>query len=329
MKNILRLFVFAFIFMMLFSSNVWGINRIDNPDLTHSLNKQPTRISLLAKYVINRGYSEQQEFVILTLSAMLEAYSQVLKHSSQSQPRTEAGRKKQVTWGWATSKMIASLNHQLRRLEDGAHFNLQVDHLHRILITIDGQLVVFSGPRFKSQSKFEQQIVEYFCLTRDCSWLEPKEPEKSVEEITVDRSLSRGTWLFQHNGKPTYVIGETIYYEFSDYIERDNKSKLCRKITDEIKQLILLMKNIKNNEHTISWSYLVQSQPDSGNPKLEVISGNSETKLYLSLLSHLDQSDWKRLINWLKEDGLKTGKILKIRYLNRLIHAKPNLYQTG
>jgi len=310
--------VFILIFMMLCSSNSWSKNRADNPDSIQGRIKQPTKISTLAQYVIGRSGDEQREFAILTLDALVGAYSQVLQHSSQSRPHTQAGRQKQITWGWATSRMIASLKQQLKHLERGAPFSLRVDHLHRVSLIIDGQVVEVTGPRFRSQSRFEQQIVEFFCLTRDCSWLEPQEPKKSDEEVAIERSLSRGIWHFQQDGKPTYIIGGVIYYEFSDYTTRDKKTELCRKITEEIEQFVFMTNTIKNTERIIYWSYLMQHQPNPKYPELELIKGDSETKLNITLLSSLDQSDWKRLIDWLYNDGIRTGKILNIRHLDNM-----------
>ena len=314
--NIRYLSIIALI-LVLFSPVIsWSENGESNTDITQHGYRQPSKISMLANYVIGRGDDEQREFTTLTLGSMIDAYGEVLHHSSQSKPRTPKGRKKQITWGWATSRMIASLNHQLRRLEGGAPFNLQVDHLHRILIIIDGQVVEVTGPRFRSQSRFEQHVVEYFCLTRDCSWLEPKEPEKSKEEIAIARSLSNGTWSFQQNGRPAYVIGGLIYYEFTDFTDRNAKAELSHKITDEIEKLILKAKKIKDDEYPICWSCLMQLQPASVNPELELINGNSKTRLKPTLLPQLHQADRERLIKWLHYGGVEAGEKLKIKHLS-------------
>ena len=42
----------------------------------------------------------------------------------------------------------------------------------------------------------ERQVVDFFCLTNDCSWLEYEleEPEESEETVVLRRSLSKGLW---------------------------------------------------------------------------------------------------------------------------------------
>jgi hypothetical protein len=280
--------------------------------------RQQSKLSRLAEYVTERGDDEQLEFAMITLGAMVDAYAQVLQQSSHSKPRTVSGRKKQITWGWATSRMIASLNHQLKRLEGGALFMIRVDHLHRILLVIDGQVVEVTGPRFRSQSRIEQQIVEFFCLTRDCSWLEPEEPEKSETEIAVQRSLSKGAWLFQQNGRPTYVIGGLIHFEFPNFTDRKGKAELSRRITDEIEQLILETKKISGNDQSIYWPALRRSLPAKDNPVIKLIEGDTATGVNVAMLSQLHQADWERLINWIHDDGIETGDKLTLKHLDSL-----------
>ena len=269
-----------------------------NPPLIQADQQPPSKISMLANHVIERGDDEQREFATLALSLLKDAYSEVLYNSSQFRPHTAAERRKQITWGWATSQMIALLNHHLSRLERGTPFTLYVDHLQRILIIIDGQAIELTGPRVRSQSRFEQQVVEFFCLTRDCSWLEPEEPEKSEEEIAVQRNLSKGTWLFQQNQTPTYVIGGSIYFEFSNFNDRDRKAVLSRTLADEIVALVLSIKDLNDNDQPISWTSILNCQPDKSNPKLELVKGNAESQVTITMLSQLHQADWQRLISW-------------------------------
>ena len=306
------------VYLLLIPVNGLCTNQGSNPSLTQSDKLTSTKISILANHVIGRGDDEQREFAILTLSLLKDAYSEVLYNSSQFRPHTAAERRKQITWGWATSQMIASLNHYLRRLEHNAAFALHVDHLQRTLIIIDGHVVEITGPRVRSQSRFQQRIVEFFCLTRDCSWLEPEEPEKSEEEIAIQRSLSGGSWLFRQDHTPAYVIGGLIYFKFSNSNDRDRKAVLSRALVDEIASLVLMIKQLNVNEEPIAWSSILNSQPDVSSPKLKLVNGNEKSQVTISLLSQLHQSDWHRLISWLRDKGIDRGKKLELRYLESL-----------
>ncbi|MCW8964537.1 MAG: hypothetical protein OQL16_12135, partial [Gammaproteobacteria bacterium] len=226
--------------LMLFYPGVGSCENSGYRSQLLSSNEQASdKLAEIAHYVIERGDNEQREFVMLTLDAMIEAYSQVLQHSYQSTSRTAAERKKKISWGWATSRIIASLNNDLRKIESGADFSLFVDHLQRIMIILEGRTILATGPHTASQSYFEQQVVEYFCINRDCSWLDPKpEPELSKHEAAVKRSLSKGAWHFQQETGPIFVIGGLIYFEFPDFTDRKNKAELCHEIVDEVEQLI-------------------------------------------------------------------------------------------
>lgn len=307
-------FIPVLMLVLVYSGNGWCESITSNLNSFQWGKRQPSEFLLLARYVTGRDDTMQREFSILTLSAMIDSYSRALYESSHSKPRTQAARKKQVSWGLATSRMTASLNHHLRRLEAGAPFILYVDHMDQVLIVVEGRTVLSAGSHIASQSYFERQVVEFFCLTNDCSWLE-HEFEEPEEEVSLKRSLSKGMWLFQQGVGPKYEIGGLIRFEFSDFTNREKKAETCQIIKDEIIQVIIALQEIRKENLSIMWPSVSRSQPSPENPHFELLPGDSRFNLKLMSLSKLHSADWERLINWLRNEGLETGVKLQIKYL--------------
>jgi hypothetical protein len=280
--------------------------------------KQHSRFSYLARYVIDRGDITQREFAIITLSTMIDSYSQVLHDSSQIKSRTLAENRKRATWGWATSSVISSLNHQLQKLEGGAPFNVFLDHIGQLLIIIDGTTILANSPYVHGQPDFERKIINYFCLTNDCSWLKPEEDESEVQqepEAIVDwrRRLSKGAWIYSQHNSPAYEIGDLIHCEYADSFNRDKKAEYCHQIAKDILQIVILLTELNNTDTHVNWDTLVNSQPHSSNDTIDLIPGNNLFTVKPIALPALHASDWRRLIEWFANDGPSNEIALKIK----------------
>lgn len=261
--------------------------------------------SSLARHVTQQSDIALRDFAVITTSTMIDAYSRALQKSSRIRPRSQAESRKQRTWGWATSRVIASLKRHLRKLENGSAFSLYIDHLGQVLIIVDGQEFLASSPYADGQAGFEQQVVDYYCSYNDCGWLqqaskEPQEPPQPRTIVDLRSRLSRGNWVFSQHDGPAYDIGDMIRCEYRDSMNRTEKAEFCHQIANNILQIIISLTEIDDTNLKINWSVLLKSQPDPGSTQFSLLPDNDQFTVHSELLSSLSTADWVRLIKWLE-----------------------------
>ena len=261
--------------------------------------------STVARHVTRQSDATRRDFASIITATMIDAYSSALLKSSRMRPRSRAESRKQRTWGWATSRVIASLKQHLLKLENGLPFDFHVDHLGQVMITIEGQQLLASSPYANGQATFEQQVVDYFCQFHDCSWLprteDEAQPPPEPRAVTNLRSrVSRGSWLFSQHHKPVYDIGDMIRCEYADSLNRSEKAEHCHQIARNILDVVITLSDIKEANLAVNWKALARSQPAPDSMQFSLLPGNDRFSVEPGLLSSLSTADWERLINWLE-----------------------------
>jgi hypothetical protein len=292
--------------LLAFAGSGSGSYRLDQIDDRRPAQTGASSFSTLARHVTRQSDASRRELAIIITATMVDAYSQALHKSSSMRPRSQAESSKQRTWGWATSRVIASLKQQLLKLENGLPFVFHVDHLGQVLIIIEGQEFLASSPYANGQAIFEQEVVDYFFHFNDCSWLprtqdEAQEPPEPRAVVNLRSRMARGTWLFSQHHKPVYDIGDMIRCEYADSLNRSEKAAYCHQIANNILDIVISLTAIEEANLEVNWKALLRSQPAPDSVHFSLLPGNDRFSVEPGLLSSLSTADWKRLINWLED----------------------------
>ncbi|TNF97649.1 MAG: hypothetical protein EP297_10285, partial [Gammaproteobacteria bacterium] len=242
----------------------------------------------------------RRQFAEISLMGLLDSYEAELLASTHVTPATPAKARKLVQWRWETSRMIAYLKTMTAKFLAGAPFALHINHAYRVMIIVDGQPVLISGPRLdRKKTDLEDMIIDSFCVVNDCSWIiipEMDEVEDKTDQTSLKSSL-RGTWLFEEGSLPRYKIDDNLLFEFNEISDRQTKAEFCHFMANELFKLSDVLQTVIGNGDTVDWSLLKASQPHLASGKNVLLNiGKEYLQLELPLLSKLHAKDWRRVV---------------------------------
>jgi hypothetical protein len=280
-------------------------------------------LAIVAQHLMLADVVMKKQFAEISLIQLLAAYESELLKTRQYDSLTPSQGRELVQWRWETSRMIAYLRSMTKRLIAGAPFGLYVNPAFRVMVIVDGQPVMVTGPRLdKRKQELENSIIEQFCAANDCSWIifpeanqESAEAEKGKQQVS-----SKGSWLFQTDSQPRYKIGENIFCVFKGIDNRQLKAEVCEQMLDEIDKLSDALKMHVSNGERINWQLLQESQADLASGNLPVLyDGNRFVKLESSLLAKLFIKDWQRVVRWLEQSVSETETTLVVAKADLLL----------
>lgn len=257
---------------------------------------QPPPLSVLARHLASTEPDQQWEFAAITLDVLLDIYARELQMSAHDKASTQARRAKLARWQHATQGLIGQIQDARTKLGQGAQFSIYVDTRHQILIIIEGQAVVVSGPRAGVLEEIAAPVLEQYCAYNDCSILQTS----STLQTPTDPK-TKGTWVFHQRMRPAYEIGNELRCEFDNLADRSRKAQLCDQLADELLQLAKALQDAANEGYIIDWEMLAASPPNAErNTHLVVNREGAYLQTELQLLSRVTVNDWQDVLDWLQ-----------------------------
>jgi hypothetical protein len=257
---------------------------------------QIPKISELARHLISAGEDQQWEFAAITLDVLLDAYTRELQTSADDGASTPARRAKLARWQRATQGLISQLQGARTRLGQGAPFSLYVDLRHQVLIIVEGQAIVVSGPRSGAEKEISAPVVQHYCAFNDCSFLETE-----VAAEAEAKSAVAGNWALDQRMRPTYEIGDELRCEFDTLAGRNRKAQLCQQLSVELQRLVESLRQAISQGHTIDWERLSILPPNAGARSSVVVNEEGAyLQIELQLLSRAEKHEWQNMLDWLR-----------------------------
>jgi len=254
---------------------------------------QPSPLSVLARQLTTADPDQQWEFAAITLDVLLDAYSRELSNSAGEKASTSARRAKLVRWQRATQGLINQIELARLHLAQGGRFNLYVDPRHQILIIVEGQTVVVSGPHASAEDQISSPILAQFCAYNDCSIL-----HASTAHETKPQPGVQGVWILRQRTRPAFQIGDDLRCEFDTLENRVQKADVCTRLAGELQDLTTALGQAARQGHTIDWALVLRSPPASRYPYLVLNSEGAYIEPDLKLLFKAKRDDWQDAIEW-------------------------------
>jgi hypothetical protein len=276
---------------------------------------RPSDFVLLARDVTGADRIRQWEFADLTLDALLDAYVAELEASRRESRSTPEQRAKLARWQRGTAELIESLRRLRLRLAAGADLAVRLDSRQQVLLFVDGEAVVVSGPRAETEPEIERRIVERFCATNDCGPL-----AVAGADTLMGPPEEAGLWVLDQESPPAFEIGTELRFEFRGLAARDRKAQAALRTAEELRQLHDALQQALSQGYRVDWDRLSGSRPVGGSDR-RVILNTQGAYLPLDLphLARLRDADWKRIVTWLRRGGPGVGGVLAIRQADDLL----------
>lgn len=267
----------------------------DGNRITVTTQNTPSPLAVLAGQLLSADPDQQWDFAAITLDVLLETYERELQAAAREKASTSARRAKLARWRRATRGLAAQLQASRLKLAEGAAFSLYVDPRDQILIVIDGQVVVVSGPRGMNDDEIAASILDRYCAYNDCSIL-----GSNPTPVEAGRPTSAGIWLLSQQMRPSYQIGADLACEFDSIENRNRKAQVCEQLANELEQLAQALQQAVNQQHLVDWKHLMRSPPNKTPPYIVLNRGGDFLELQLNLLNRFEGDDWQDMLEWLR-----------------------------
>lgn len=254
-------------------------------------------LSALARQLTTADQDRQWEFAAITLDVLLDVYTAELQDSAAEKASTSTRRAKLARWQRATRGLIDQIELARLKLAEGGHFSLYVDPRQQILIIVEGQTVVVSGPRASAEDRISSPVIEQFCAYNDCSILHEIPPQAEEAEGDLE-----GIWVLRQGNDPSYRIGGGIHCEFDTLEHGDRKAAVCQRLAGELFKLAAALQQAASQSQTIDWELLLNSPPGTTKPYIVLNSDGAHLALELDLLRKAEKDDWRDMLTWLRDE---------------------------
>lgn len=287
----------------------WAAAPPPGPRITAPVPVQPPALSVLARQLTTADPDQQWEFAAITLDVLLDVYSRELSNSVGETASTAARRAKLARWQRATQGLINQIELARLSLAQGGRFSLYVDPRHQILIIVEGQTVVVSGPHASAEDQVSSPVLEQFCAYNDCSVL-----RNEVAQETKPEPGNRGVWILRQGTRPAYQVGDDLRCEFDTLENRVHKAGVCTRLATELRQFAAALEHAARQSHTIDWALVLKSPPASRHPYLVVNGEGAYIETDLKLLTKADRDAWQDAVEWSRRwfEG-RSGRLAIIR----------------
>lgn len=254
-------------------------------------------LSVLARQLTTAEPDLQWEFAAITLDVLLDVYTRELLTSAEEKASTSVRRAKLARWQRATSGLIDQIELARLKLAQGGLLSIYVDPRHQILIIIEGQTVVVSGPHASAEDRVSSPVIEQFCAYNDCSILHDTPPQATAAGTDLE-----GIWVLRQGKRPSYQIGIDIQCEFDTLEYGDHKAAVCQRLAVELFQLAAALQQVASQGQAIDWEWLLNSPPGTTKPYIVLNSDGAYLELELDLLSKADKDGWRDVLEWLRSE---------------------------
>jgi hypothetical protein len=207
----------------------------------------------LAAQVSAGDETQQRDFAWVALAELLAAYEDEAATSRQAKPRDRKAWLKLSRWRSAAWAFSEELRQRLDALPQGAQVRIIAQGPNPVLISIDGQPTVISGPRAWDDQRLEQRIVLGYCSLQTCD-LGP-EPEPALPGSTPDPAPT-GHWEYRQDRRPRYSTGDGLVFEFDQLDGAQAAGAAAEQLAGELRELATQLRGVRDLGTAVDWDNL-------------------------------------------------------------------------
>lgn len=268
----------------------------------------------LAEQVSAGTETQQRDFAWLALSELLAAYEGEAATSRQARGSDRKARRKLNRWRSATWAFSDDLRRRLDALEMGAEVQVYARRPNPVMIAVDGQPTVISGPQASDDRRLEQQIVVNYC------WLHACEADPTTEPIRTgidEPDDAKGRWEYRQNRRPQYSTEDGLAFEFDRLKGAQAAGAAAERLAAELRELAAQLRGVRSLGTSVDWDNLQLLPRDAPNQHWVLLNQNGDyLRASLPRLYHNPEL-LREAGPWLSAQAKGEQKVLQIRKAER------------
>jgi hypothetical protein len=207
----------------------------------------------LAEQVSQGDETQQRDFAWLALSELLAAYEGEAASSRQARARDPKARRKLSRWRSATWAFSDQLRRRLDALENGAEVQVYARRPNPVMVAVDGQPTVISGPQASDDRRLEERILANYCSLHACETAPTPEPARTGAAKGEERS---GHWEYRQNRRPRYSTGDGLVFEFNRLDGAQAAGAAAERLATELRELAAQLRGVRSLGTSVDWDNL-------------------------------------------------------------------------
>lgn len=224
----------------------------------------------LARRVAGGTEAEKAEFARVSLEEMGGAFHEEAEKAFEYRP--EPGKavneeKDPRRWASATEGYASRLFGLSESVMSGAPVDVRVEQEGTVLLIIDGNTVIVSGPNIANPEILENRIIDRVCMDPACDTL-----ATATFDMNYTPSVS-GRWSHTDTQSPVYATTNGLNFLFEDAANLPAKEAACSAIANELASIVNAVKNLLWQKQPVDWN-AIAVRPDAADPNTQVLRIN-------------------------------------------------------
>lgn len=292
----------------------------DESAASREINQQTLRLADLVVDLMMQSEEEQRMFAHIALDELSAAYQAELDQVRVAVAKSQKGQQKRRRWFIATNIFLANLQRASQLLNSYASFRLYIDKKHNVLIVVDDQPIVVSGPRINDEVALEKRIIDRYCSQKECL-----RPVRNSRYDNFEQQFSApGSWLLGQSGRIEYVTGDGLLFEFNNMTNRVEKREAVHAVIIELRHIVISLKRYLHNGGSIDWTGIaIISSPADNDHKFVLNNQGDYIRIRLPNL-HKEGNILFEALPWLHARVKGEPYQLKISNADRLLSTSKN-----
>ncbi len=268
----------------------------------------------LAEQVSVGDETQQRDFAWLALSELLAAYESEAVTSRQARASDRKARRKLSRWRSATWAFSDQLRRRLDALDMGAEVQVYARRPNPVMIAVDGQPTVISGPQASDDRRLEQQIVVNYCWLHACKADPTTKPPRSG---IAKPEEPRGHWEYRQNQRPQYSTGAGLVFEFDRLDGAQAAGAAAERLAIELRELAAQLRGVRSLGTLVDWDNLQLLPRDAPDQHWVLLNPNGDYLRASLPRLYRNQELLREAGPWLSAQAEGEQAVLKIREAER------------
>ncbi len=266
-------------------------------------------------------YGERADFARVALDEVIASYEAIAEDAA-GPVRSIGGKTDLRRWRAASQDFVNQLRDLRWRLDRGADVQMNFGADGVLVMFIDRQPVLLSGPNAAASDLLQQTVMAQYCGLHHCvTGPAAATPSSSVANVSVANDAD-AHWTFAQNRRPSFVTEDGLRFVFTSISDRATKERLSRQLSGELQQLARALRTAAQSGRSLDWQQLRVLSRRSGSLE-QVVLDNRGDRLSLSLpLLARTPALWRETLPWLRAQA--EGKELPLTVRQAYLLVQPD-----
>ncbi len=263
-------------------------------------------------------YGERADFARVALEEVIASYEAVAEDAA-GPGRSIGGKTDLRRWRAAARDFVNQLRDVRWRLDRGADVQLNFGADGVLVMFIDRQPVLLSGPNAAASGLLQHTVMAQYCGLHDCATGPAAAAAFSRLPTLRDAHAADAHWTFAQNRRPSFVTEEGFRFVFMSISDRAAKERLSRQLSSELRQLARALRTAAQSGRGLDWQQLRLLPRRNGSLEQVVFDDRGERfSLSLPLLARTPAL-WRETLPWLRAQAEGQDLPLTVRQAYLLV----------